>query len=356
MRTPQRRLDPPLIVQLVEAPQRFEFFQAVRLLDRLFAKQPGGHTRRAPGLSTRIRFRNTLNQAFATAEIEALRVEGVEGLGAGSLALATRVEITPSFAGLLGVHGALPSIYTERISERESLQRDRAARALLDLFTDRATALFYGAWKKHRLALQYESDPLNQFLPLVLSFAGLGFDALRDRLATGPGEIDDESIAGMAGILSQRPLSAIGLQRLLSRHFGVPIGIEQFVGKWYLLPTDQRCVLGGCGATLGRTSVIGQRVWQRDLRVRLRIGPLAASEYRAFLPGGHRAEALAKILALVSGAQFEYELRPVLRAEDVVCASLSTERPARLGRDTFVLTRSAEAPRSDAMYEINSLH
>lgn len=355
MRTAQRRLDPALIDQLIEAPHRFEFFQAVRMLDQLFSKGTGEQLRGGADLSSRIRFRNTLHQGFAAAEIETVRVEEV-GNDSVSRAAPSKIEITPSFLGLLGVHGALPAHYTERITERERLHRDRAARALLDIFADRAVRLFYQSWKKHRLALRYECDRRKHFLPQVLSFAGLGFAPLRDRLAQRPGQIDDESIAGIAGILSQRPLSARGLERMLSTYFRVPMRIEQFVGKWYVLPDDQRCVLGGANVVLGRKALVGCRVWQRNLRIRLHIGPLSAPEYHAFLPGGDRAAALAKLLALASGSQFECEVRPILRACDVAPASIATERAVQLGRNAFVVTDGAKFDRRDALYELNSIN
>ena len=53
------------------------------------------------------------------------------------------LAITPTFFGMLGGQGALPLRYTEIVAERESLWRDRAARAFFDIFSNRATALFY---------------------------------------------------------------------------------------------------------------------------------------------------------------------------------------------------------------------
>lgn len=39
MRTPQRRIDPGVIRKLLRQPYRYEFFQAVRLLEQLFARR-----------------------------------------------------------------------------------------------------------------------------------------------------------------------------------------------------------------------------------------------------------------------------------------------------------------------------
>lgn len=356
MRAALGRFDPGLIEQLVEAPYRFEFFQAVRLLDGLFRDEDSGRRHGADVLSERIRFRNTLHQGFAPAEIEALDAWPDVAEGSGGAQRWRKVEITPYAIGLLGVHGALPAHYTERISERERIHRDRAARALLDIFANRAVAQFYLAWKKYRLPLQYESDRRNRFLPLVLAVAGLGFDALRERMRDGPGRIEDEAIARVATLLSQRPLSAQALERILAGHFRVPVRVEQFVGAWYALPDDQRTTLGGRNALLGRTALSGERVWQRNLRVRIHVGPLAAADYHAFLPGGESAAALAKLLQLATGHQFEYEVRPCLRAADVRPAALGAATAPRLGRDAFLASRLSTSDRDDAVYSPSALH
>lgn len=356
MRAALGRFDPGLIEQLVEAPYRFEFFQAVRLLDGLFRDEDSGRRHGADVLSERIRFRNTLHQGFAPAEIEALDAWPDVAEGSGGAQRWRKVEITPYAIGLLGVHGALPAHYTERISERERIHRDRAARALLDIFANRAVAQFYLAWKKYRLPLQYESDRRNRFLPLVLAVAGLGFDALRERMRDGAGRIEDEAIARVATLLSQRPLSARALERVLAGHFRVPVRVEQFVGAWYALPDDQRTTLGGRNALLGRTALSGERVWQRNLRVRIHVGPLAAADYHAFLPGGESAAALAKLLQLATGHQFEYEVRPCLRAADVRPAALGAVTAPRLGRDAFLASRLSTSDRNDAVYSPGALH
>lgn len=356
MRAPHWRFDPGLIDQLVETPHRFEFFQAVRVLDRVFRTDAKKGMRAEDPLSERIRFRNSLHLGFAPAEIETLHPIYTQDADGQPSTMLGRVEITPYFMGLLGLHGALPMHYTERIAERERYHRDRAARAFVDIFSNRAVAQYYQAWKKYRLPIQYESDRRNRFLPLVMSLGGLGFASLRDRLNDAPGAIDDEAIARLSSLLTQRPLSALALQRILSQYFRVPVRVEQFVGKWYLLPAEQRSVLGEGNAALGKTALVGERVWQRNLRVRLHIGPLARSRYDGFLPGGELAAALEKLLTLATGFQFEYEIRPILRASEVRPAALVSSAPPQLGRDAFLSTRSSEVDRNDAVFELHPIN
>src|SRR5690606_12765609 len=141
----------------------------------------------------------------------------------------------------------------------------------------RSVALFYQAWRKHRLAVQYEGDPRRRFLPEVLALAGLGQRGLRERLSGEVGGISDQALAFHAGTLQRRTLSVRQMQQVLQSYLKVPVRIDQFVGKWYRLPTDARSHLGlvvGARAgqipttgVLGRSAMLGERVWQRDLRM-----------------------------------------------------------------------------------------
>lgn len=349
MSTPQRREPTGLIDQLLSEPHRFQFFQAVRLLERALA-EPGAPS--AQLLPRQLRFRNSLSLAFPSSEIEALQVQRAEAEGAGEAP--ERIDITPSFMGLLGMMGALPFVYTEQIAHREFYNRDHAARAFLDLFSNRAVALFYAGWKKSRLHLQYEADRKNRFAPMVLALAGVGQKALNDRLLPQQGGVADESLAFFAGALQQRALSASQLQQLLSRYLRVPVRIEQFCGRWYTLPESARTSLGLGNGVLGRSALAGARVWQRDLRVKVMVGPLDHAQFQRFLPGAPGALALRELLTLLSGTSLEYEVNLTLRADAMQNSVLDSRRSSHMGRlgwDTYVQSRRAERDRVDVRYD-----
>ncbi|UHQ21460.1 type VI secretion system baseplate subunit TssG [Lysobacter sp. 5GHs7-4] len=362
MPSTKRRIDPGVAQQLLAAPQRFGFFQALRILESLFAKQG---MKRGEVIARKVRFKNTLALGFPASEIEGAVAFASDGAvldhetsieQAVTAEQLDEVHITPAFSGLLGAQGALPLHYTERLAERETLHRDRAARAFLDLFTNRAVALHYDAWKKYRIPLQYELDREERFLPIVLSLVGLGQRALRDRMADGgAGEVFDQAIAHYAGGVGQHPTSAAALQRILRDYFEVPLRIEQFVGAWYSVPPEQRTRLGASNATLGSTALAGERVWQRDLRMRVWIGPLDRDRFDDFLPGGKAAQGLAKWLTLLTGSCFEYEVRLTLKAEHITGVRMSPDAGARLGWDSYVCSRAAQAPRSDTCYDVRTL-
>lgn len=355
---------PVAVVQrLLDEPHGFEFFQAVRLLENWWAREEG--LTRQQVLGTRLAFRNSLSLSFPASEIESLRaqwrvlkdtaVQAGQGEPASARPAPERVEITPAFMSLLGAGGVLPSYYTEVVAQRESERRDNATRAFLDIFLHRAVALFYEAWRRHRLWVQFESDRKHAFLPLMLSVAGIGHRSLRDRLHAHEGGVADDALAHFAGALQGRPLSAHALQRLLSYYFRIPVRLEQFVGRWFTLPKDNRSSTGLSNMQLGRNLVIGERVWQRDLRLRLTLGPLSGERFRRFLPGGQAALALRELLGLLAGPTLEYEVRLALEAKDVRGAELDASHAPRLGWDSFLVTAPETKTRTDAGYDLLAL-
>ncbi|OON59388.1 type VI secretion protein [Massilia sp. KIM] len=356
MPAPIRRPEPPVIERLLREPWRFGFFQAVRLLE-LWLRRSGRPQRDL--VASHLRFQNPVSLGFPASELEAVRVERHEPEpGQDTEAAPLRyVRLTPAFMGLLGGHGVLPFHYTERIAEHQAQEKDEGARAFLDTFSNRSLALFYAAWRKYRLALHYQPGGQDAFLPLLLSLAGLGDAALRRRLSSPErGAVLDESLGYFAASIRHRPASAAQIGRVLSEYFGLPVEVEQFVGDWYAVPREQQTVLGEDNAVLGARAIAGARVWQRDLRLRLVVGPLDRSRFDAFLPGGLAARALTSLLSMFTGVALAYEIELELRALDVRCAALDEAGPAvRLGWDAFLVEGPQTRNRRDVRYALHSL-
>jgi len=361
MFTPKRRFEPAVIERLFQAPWRFEFFQAVRMLE-LWLERKG--MPREGLVANYLRFQNSTSLGFPASQLEAIATEP-RGLPRDALTLGAAlqagtlryVHLTPAFMGLLGGNGVLPAHYTERIAEHQAWQRDEGARALLDTFSNRSLALFYQAWCKYRLALKYQPGGRDGFLPLLLSIAGLGSDALRRRLAGDEaGAVLDESIGYFAASLRHRPASAPQMARVLSEYFGHSVSAEQFIGSWYPLPLDQQTVLGHPTAVLGSSAMAGGRVWQRDLRLRLVIGPLDHAGFVAFLPGGRAARALKSLVTMFTGVTLEYEVALVLRAADVRSVRMVPGQTlGRLGWDAYLVEGVQVEDRSDVHYGIHDV-
>ncbi|WP_394780050.1 type VI secretion system baseplate subunit TssG [Undibacterium sp.] len=356
----KRRFEPSVVQRLLDEPYRFQFFQAVRVLE-LWLKQNGvPHDNAVAGY---LRFKNRVSLSFPASEVDALAPypatiqrtdnELLAALLSGEL---SHIGVTPSFMGFLGGNGTLPAHYTERIAEHQLFEKDEGPKAFLDTFSNRAVALFYQAWRKYRLELKYELGGEDKFLPLLLSLAGVGHKALQRRNSEDEEGVFDQTMGYYASAMMQRPASAAYMQQVLSEYFSVPVAIEQFIGFWYDVPQHQQTMLGASNAVLGSEAMAGSRVWQRDLRMKVVIGPLAKDDFETFLPGEQAAKSLEKMLTMFSNLCLEYEVQLILRKQDVHGTSLEAERTGgRLGWDSFLTTGDATEDRQDVKYEIHAL-
>jgi type VI secretion system protein ImpH len=339
-----------VIERLLAEPQRFEFFQAVRLL-LLWLEERGIPPQQA--LERHLRFANSLSLRFPASQVEALAL--VQDKPAIPGMPRPQFRLTPSFMGLLGAHGTLPAHYTERIQAWQASEQDEAPRAFLDILSTRMLALFYGAWKKHRVEHMVggPADPSDRYLPLLLALAG--FPPGGPRCSGGPlPGVSDQVLALYAGVLRQRPASGAVLGRMLSEVLRVPVALQEYAGHWDPLAPEERTALGGVNAVLGQAALLGMRCWRPDLRVRVRIGPLDSAEFERFLPHGSGTTTLSTLLGLFAAPTLSYEVVLVLRRTELRALRLG-ERSRRLGLDSYVVTAPAILDRDDMRYELRPM-
>ena len=334
-------------VKLAEEPYRFEFFQAVRLLEKLFPERtPVG--RFAHPASEVAHFSAHPSLAFPASQIQ--RIDEVEN---------GPVRLTVNFMGLTGPEGVLPNPYTALIVERLRAS-DTSLRDFLDIFNHRIISLFYRAWRKYRFDVAGEHGERERFSRHLLSLVGLGTEGLQDRQA-----VSDDAMIYFAGLLAQRPRSAQALQQILAEYFDVPVQIEQFVGDWYCLDSQTQCQFAeGTSASqeLGFGAVVGDAVWNQQSKVRIVLGPLSLDRYVDFLPDGAAWEPLQAWARFFSNEEWDFEVKLILEREDVPICELGAEeaagphlgwvswlKSAPFGRDpddTVLVLRAAEGERT----------
>ncbi len=322
--------------ELREDPCRFQFFQAVRLLQRLRPeRQPVG--RFAPPEQEAVRFEVHNALEFPASQIQSIDWSHPE-----------QPRLSINFMGLTGPLAVLPYCYTEQVIER-TRTRDGALAAFLDIFNHRIISLFYQAWEKYHFVTAYERGELDRFTHHLLDLLGIGTQGLQDRQA-----VEDVSLVYYAGLLSQQPRSAVALEQILSHYFDVPAEVEQFAGAWYRLsPSNQCCFEDGDSFSeqLGFGAVVGDEVWDQKSRVRVRLGPLPIARYREFLPDGRAHQPLRALLRFFSNGEFDFEVQLVLKREDVPPCEIGLEggTAPQLGWVTWMKPKKAEMDPDDTI-------
>ena len=152
------RTDPPLKEALFDRGYEFEFFQAARLLARLFPhrKSVGSTSRPADEFARFVTIANGngLDDARLSMAFPASAVHDIER----SPDSPDDARMTVAFMSLTGTQGVLPFYYTERILASKAA-KDNALAAFFDLFNHRLVSLFY---------LGQYSTPIFEFAHLYL--------------------------------------------------------------------------------------------------------------------------------------------------------------------------------------------
>ena len=331
MASERRRTDSPLISVLYGEPYRFEFFQAVRLLERIHGDRLPVGLDGDPAAEV-ARFRTRVSLAFPPSEIYRISRNG-RGNGQGNGHHPPEVEV--SFMGLTGPQGVLPHPYTELLIER-TRSHDNTLWAFMDLFNHRLISLFYRVWEKYHFAIAYELGREDRFTEYLFDIVGMGTRGLRGRLG-----VEDQTMIFYGGLLAQRPHSGAALEAILSDYFGVPARLKQFAGQWLMLDDDNITRLGSANSELGVSTVAGSRVWDNQSSFRVKFGPLTFKEFREFLPVGSAFKPACDITRLMSGIELDYDVQLILKAEEVPASILTTRarRKPMLGWTSWLKTR-----------------
>jgi type VI secretion system protein ImpH len=254
---------------LAEAPYRYDFYQTLRRIECLYDTKPRWGEALRP-IDEPVRLGQDPDLSFAPAPLASFTAKDD-----GPPRLQVRLF------GLFGPNGPLPLHITEYARERLRLAGDPTLSRFCDLFHHRFLALFYRAWAQAQPHVNRDRQRADRFTVYVGSFLGMAPPASRDRDA-----LPDLAKFFHVGALIRHARNVEGLTHILEHFFRVPVRIEEFVGHWMQLKAPERSALARDGAALGDGAVLGSRVWDRQHKFRVRLGPLTFAQYQSFLPDG----------------------------------------------------------------------
>lgn len=332
----------PIRAMLTREPYCFQFFQAVRLLERLYPERNPVGLFVSPS-SEVVQFSSVPTLSFPASEIQDLQMEK-DG----------QPKLFVNFMGLSAATGVLPHTYTEFLLERIRV-KDHAPGDFFDIFNHRIIALFYRGWQKYRFYIAYERTGANDDVisARLLDLIGLGTKELTHRM-----EIADEAGLYYAGLLSQRRPTAQGLKQILEDYFNIPVSVEQFTGMWNRLPPANQTFLRDSGAfceRLGMGTIIGDEVWDQHGTVTIRLGPMSFERYQQFLPGASASRELHAWLRLYTNREFDFIIQLVLEREETPGMKLGEEgmHASRLGLVSWVRNRPLQHDPDEATYRLS---
>jgi type VI secretion system protein ImpH len=314
--------------ELAAAPYRHDFYQTLRRLECLFEDKPRWGRALRP-VDEPIRLGQEPDLSFAPAPLASF--EAHDGK-------TPRLQVR--LFGLFGPNGPLPIHLTEYARERLQHAGDPTLSRFLDVFHHRFLALFYRAWAQAQPAVQRDRPRDDRFTTYIGAFLGLSPATFRDR-----DTLPDLAKFFHVGALIRQVRNPEGLVHILEHFFRVPVRIEQFVGHWLSLATGERSALSSEGAVLGTGAVLGGRVWDRQHKFRIHLGPLTLNQYTSFLPGGEPLRKLVDWVRMYLCFELDWDVRLLLEQGEV--PSLMLGGGQRLGWTTWLGQRQLKTPADD---------
>ncbi|MGP3698900.1 type VI secretion system baseplate subunit TssG [Rhodobacter sp. NSM] len=246
--------------------------------------------------------------------------------------------------GLLGPEGPMPLHLTrwllQRLSDRwfdggDGGTADTTALDFLNMIQHRLLALYWRAWADQRPEVQAPFGT-GRLAALTDALAGLGLPGER------PAGLDAVKRRHATSLSSE--VQGVGrLTRLVSDRLGAPVRLIEFLGHWMPIPPRLQTRLGARHAVLGRQAVVGARIFQRQNRAELRVGPIGLPLYLRLIEDGVLRDEIRHLLRLAAPAEVTVDLRPVLHRKEIPEPRLGA---VRLGR-TLWLAGGRRQPASD---------
>lgn len=334
------------LTNLIQSPNRYDFFQAIRIvylsvynqnrsglvgksvLDSITESIPESMAQSIQSLRASVSFKSLPALDFPVSplnEIQHLK----------NKKNTDQFIIEQSIMALAGQSGVLPDHVTELILQRLD-QKDSSLSDFLDLFNNHLIHLFVNTWRKSHFYVNYElnSEQIQHdtTLSLLLAITGQNQFALKQQ------QIPVESLIYYSGLLSKNIRSAEGLQLILQDYFNLPITIASFVGKWIDVEQSQQTKVGKVRHynQLGVDTMIGKRIWHVQNYFEIIIGPLNYSSYERLLPNGDMLKALDSFAKFYCGLELQFSIRLLLHYNQVPLPQLRNKTALRLGWNSWL--------------------
>ncbi|EYD76444.1 Uncharacterized protein ImpH/VasB [Rubellimicrobium mesophilum DSM 19309] len=227
--------------------------------------------------------------------------------------------------GLLGPEGPMPLHLTrwvfERVSQRwfvagsEHATSDTAALDFCNMLQHRMIALYWRAWGDAQPAVQADRPAAGRVGATLGALAGIGLPGQR---GAAPAARETEAVKlDHAMQIAQEVHGSERLTAPVAALLGAPVRLVEFVGGWIDLPAPLQTRIGRVHAKLGQGAVVGARVFSRQDRAELRVGPVGLGLYLRLADEPALRARLRHLVLHLVGRETDIDLRPVLTQAEV---------------------------------------
>lgn len=310
--------------------EQMDFFQLLTLLEsdeKRFGRSGGPENEPA-------RLGQSPRMAFATQDVASLNQQTNSAVP----------SIAVNVLGLLGPEGPMPLHLTrwvmERLSNRWFTGDDAGALAdtsfldLINMLQHRMLAFYWRAWADARPEIHLTHDNGGRVTAMLRAFAGLGLPGTISQDA----RLNDAKLRHATSLVQDRH-NPERLTAFVESVVDAPVALVEYIGVWIDIPPPLQSRLGHSYATLGTEAVLGRRSFDRLSRAELRVGPLFLKQFTEFLDEPKTWDRLCHAVIFATGRELDFDVRLVLRAEDVPEARLGA---CQLGRTIWLNPKSGK--------------
>lgn len=138
---------------------------------------------------------------------------------------------------------------------------------------------------------------------------------------------------------------------MIGEFFGLPVAVREFVGEWMAIPPGEQTRLGASprNSALGRSVLVGARVWGCQHKFRVVLGPMGFTSYRGLLPGEAGLRELVALVLNYAGLEWVFDVNLILCREEV--PALRLDGTVQLGWTSWLGERTGKGDADDLVLD-----
>ena len=316
----------PALNDMTQGIREYSLFQAVLLtMDVLREAHPD---RNEDQLYDQIEFQANPGLGFPCSDVDRVEYFHEHGL--------LRARMRLNLLGLSGSASPLPAFYAEQsLGDNDA---GNPTRMFLDLLNHRLHRLITPIWQRYRYRASFQMGAVDPFSQRLFALIGLAGTPIRQGR-----EINWKRLLPYLGLLSLRAHSAALIEAVLRYYFKhVELSIEQCLPRVVDILQDQLNQLGAANSLMGHDLVLGERVNDRSGKFRIHIRELSWQRFHEFLPIGTGYPSLGALVRFSLRDPLSYDIRLMLRQEEIRELRLGAQSDCRLGWTTWLGREDAD--------------
>lgn len=310
--------------RLQEQPEKFDFFQAVKMLEHDYNSRNQSYF---SNIFQNLNFDNSVSFLFSPSSLHSV-FKSENNVW----------HITSGLEGLYGPHGDLPDFFISAIINNKTSD-GFPVKDFLDIFNKKLLFTRYQANKKYKFYVHHEISHKNtiktDFEKLLFCLVGFFHSQNNKKLFE-----NEKGLIRFAPYFNKNNSPTTEkLKKIILDYFSLPVTITEYVGKWETLDKSE-CTMLSCQKhtlhRLGENTFLGRNTYSTHQRVNIILGPLSYKQYLWLFPNEDRIKKIRELIHVYLGMAYTVAIQLLITAKEIPTLKLGTHENSRLGWNTWL--------------------